>query len=307
MTYRYEFDTSRVGDLRLSNERYRILHESYKLMRSKLAEWNKKALKHGASRPPYEKEQADCDRMIEWGEQRLEVQDNIYGDIAVTGISVGSLRYCKAALLLLIYHKEKEIEERRSEGWPAGALQSLEEGLDQIRKVEQLFHHPPADILWELIPRSASEGSDVSVADWDVFISHAYEDKEGFVRLLAEGLRTKGLRVWFDEFTLRVGDSLRRSIDRGLASSRYGIVVVSPYFLSKEWPQKELDGLTALESKGRKVILPVWHNISSEEIKRHSPMLADRFAVSSDSGLETVIDALLEAMGEKRDVQKAPG
>ena len=53
------------------------------------------------------------------------------------------------------------------------------------------------------------------------------------------------MSVWFDELTLKVGDSLRRSIDRGLASSRFGIVVISPHFLSKEWPQKELDGLTA--------------------------------------------------------------
>jgi hypothetical protein len=70
--------------------------------------------------------------------------------------------------------------------------------------------------------------------EWDVFISHASEDKEDFVRLLAERLRTHGLRVWYDDFTLTVGDSLRRSIDRGLARSRYGIVVISPNFLRKD-------------------------------------------------------------------------
>ena len=70
--------------------------------------------------------------------------------------------------------------------------------------------------------------------EWDVFISHASEDKEGFVRPLAKSLRQRGLRVWYDEFTLKVGDSLRRSIDRGLARSRYGVVVISPNFLRKE-------------------------------------------------------------------------
>jgi hypothetical protein len=90
-------------------------------------------------------------------------------------------------------------------------------------------------------------------SEWDVFVSHASEDKEEFARPLAQALKDRGLRVWFDEFTLRVGDSLRRSIDRGLAHSRYGVVVISPAFLSKEWPQKELDGLMAREVDGRKV------------------------------------------------------
>jgi len=58
-------------------------------------------------------------------------------------------------------------------------------------------------------------------AAWDVFICHASEDKEPFVRELAEALRAKGLKVWYDDFTLTIGDSLRRSIDHGLASSGY--------------------------------------------------------------------------------------
>jgi hypothetical protein len=121
--------------------------------------------------------------------------------------------------------------------------------------------------------------------DWDVFISHAWEDKESFALPLAEALEAKGLRVWFDEFTLRVGDRLRRSIDHGLANSRYGVVILSPHFFEKEWPQIELDGLVARESAGEKVVLPVWHNITAEQIKGYSPTLADRVAVSSDRGL----------------------
>ena len=62
----------------------------------------------------------------------------------------------------------------------------------------------------------------------DVFICHASEDKDGFVRSLADTLRTNHVDVWYDEFTLKVGDSLREAIDRGLTSSRFGIVVLSP-------------------------------------------------------------------------------
>ncbi len=59
-------------------------------------------------------------------------------------------------------------------------------------------------------------------AEYDLFISHASEDKEEFVRPLAETLENMGVKVWYDEFTLKVGDSLRRSIDNGLVKSKYG-------------------------------------------------------------------------------------
>ena len=132
--------------------------------------------------------------------------------------------------------------------------------------------------------------------NWDVFISHAWEDKESFARPLAKALEAKGLRVWFDEFTLRVGDRLRRSIDHGLANSRYGVVILSPHFFGKEWPRKELDGLVQRESAGEKVVLPVWHNINVEQIKQFSPTLADRIGVSSDRGLEHVVSELLKVV-----------
>ena len=80
---------------------------------------------------------------------------------------------------------------------------------------------------------------------YDAFISHASEDKDDFVRPLAEFLDRAGLSVWYDEFSLSAGDSLSRSIDKGLARSRFGIVVLSNSFLQKRWPEYELRGLAA--------------------------------------------------------------
>lgn len=79
--------------------------------------------------------------------------------------------------------------------------------------------------------------------DWDVFISHASEDKEEIVRPLARELQQCGLRVWYDEFELRIGDGLRRKIDEGIARSAFGVVVLSTAFFAKNWTQYELDGL----------------------------------------------------------------
>jgi hypothetical protein len=130
--------------------------------------------------------------------------------------------------------------------------------------------------------------------EWDVFVSHAYADKTGFVRPLAKALKKKGLRVWYDEFTLQVGDSLRASIESGLSQCHYGVVVISPAFFEKDWPQRELNALVGRE-RGRKRVLPVWHNIDAEGIRVHSPVLADRLATSSAKGLGEVVKDLMAA------------
>jgi hypothetical protein len=133
--------------------------------------------------------------------------------------------------------------------------------------------------------------------EWDVFISHASEDKDEIVRPLAKALEDSGLGVWFDEATLKIGDSLRAEIDRGLANSRYGIVVLSEHFFAKHWPRQELDGLAAREVAGVKVILPIWHNTTYDAVLKYSPMLAGRLAAKSADGLDTVVRQLRDAMG----------
>jgi serine/threonine protein kinase len=141
--------------------------------------------------------------------------------------------------------------------------------------------------------------------DYDIFISHASEDKEEVARPLAEHLKSCGLRVWLDASELTLGDSLRRSIDRGLAGSRFGVLVLSPAFFRKEWPKKELDGLVAREDGREKVILPVWHNVSREDIVRFSAPLADRIGVPSSHGLEHVAKEIRIAISRAADTGDA--
>jgi hypothetical protein len=117
---------------------------------------------------------------------------------------------------------------------------------------------------------------------WDVFISHASEDKEAFVRPLAIALHTLGVSVWYDEFSLKTGESLSRSIDRGLAGSKFGLVVISPHFLSKPWPEYELRGLISREIDEDRVILPIWHGVSRHQVLEFSPPLADKIALKTE-------------------------
>lgn len=114
--------------------------------------------------------------------------------------------------------------------------------------------------------------------DYDVFISHASEDKDEVVRPLANALRNKGIKVWYDEFEMKIGDSLRRKIDKGLANSRFGIVVVSKDFIKKGWTNYELDGIITKAISGEQIILPIWHNITKKEVIDFSPSLADKLA-----------------------------
>lgn len=116
---------------------------------------------------------------------------------------------------------------------------------------------------------------------YDVFISHASEDKDAIVRALAIALASEGLKVWYDEFTLRIGDSLRQKIDRGLATSRVGLVVLSPSFIAKGWTNYELDGMVTRAVSGEQILLPIWHDITKQEVINFSPSLADKVARST--------------------------
>jgi Domain of unknown function (DUF1883)/TIR domain len=138
--------------------------------------------------------------------------------------------------------------------------------------------------------------------DFDVFISHAAEDKNEIVRPLAVALQGNGLSVWFDEFELRIGDSLRRKIDAGIARSRFGVVILSKHFFAKSWSQYELDGLVTMSVSARQVLLPLWHNISKDEVLRESPSLADKVALrTADYSIEEIAGEIAAVVTGDRD------
>jgi len=137
---------------------------------------------------------------------------------------------------------------------------------------------------------------------WDVFISHASEDKITVVEPLVKELAdVHGLRVWYDRWTLKLGDSLRQKIDEGLVSSRYGVIILSQDFFTKEWPQLELDGLFVRETMngGKKVILPVIHNITPEQVSKFSPLIAGKMSINTQEGIPEVARQIAEVVMDK--------
>ena len=188
------------------------------------------------------------------------------------------------------------------------SLDEIKKGQEVIRRLEsesqsraleavQRFRFPGA---LEHIPEDP-QAQETIVKKYTAFISHASEDKADIARPLTDALRALGHEIWFDEMILKVGDSLRRTIDRGLSNSRFGIVILSPSFFEKGWPQYELDGMVAREVGGNKVILPLWHKVSKAEVISYSPSLGDKIALSTamftvEEIAEKIHEVLVEPM-----------
>jgi hypothetical protein len=134
--------------------------------------------------------------------------------------------------------------------------------------------------------------------EFDVFVSHATEDKTYVIPLVLD-LETAGVRVWFDSQRIGWGDDLRESIDRGLTNCTYGIVVFSPAFLrKKKWTEYELNGLFAREQVGKRLILPIWHGITRADLIDYSPAFADRVAKNSSSDSRAdIVESVLNMLG----------
>ncbi|GEM_PF-2943848 len=138
---------------------------------------------------------------------------------------------------------------------------------------------------------------------FDVFICHANEDKE-FVDQLAKTLKSEDVAVWYDSFQIGWGDDLRPTIDEGLKNSRYGIVVFSAAFLKKKkWTEYELNGLFSKEKSGKKIILPIWHNITRDDISEYSQSFADRIAKSSND-ISSIVAELKSLLNKKTKERK---
>ena len=121
----------------------------------------------------------------------------------------------------------------------------------------------------------------------DVFLCHAWDDRKGSAKELHDLLESKGVSVWFSEKDVTLGSSLLREIDKGLAKSRVGIVLVTPSFLNRIKGEgiadKELSALLA-----RDLLVPIVHNTTFDALRDVSPLLGSR------SGLSTIEDSMAE-------------
>lgn len=167
--------------------------------------------------------------------------------------------------------KAQESEDKKKERDNTNMRLTYEKRIEEL----EARYNPPRDL----------ENRDqlTETREFDVFISHAWEDKGDFVNEFVEELDNLGIKVWYDEIETKWGSSLREEIDKGLKFSRYGIVVLSPNYIDekKYWTKKELNGLFQMESLNEGIILPIWHNLTKKDIVNYSPIIADKRAMTT--------------------------
>jgi Skp family chaperone for outer membrane proteins len=135
----------------------------------------------------------------------------------------------------------------------------------------------------------------------DVFLSHASEDKDEIARPLRDALEARGVSVWFDEIQIKVGQSIRQEIERGIAGCRFGVVIISQSFFAKQWTNAELDALFSKKMvSGQNLVLPIWHHISKDEVLAQSALLAGISALNSATmTVAEIADALADVVREQ--------
>ena len=191
------------------------------------------------------------------------------------------------------YEKQRKLD--------AGSIKALQSNNDRLaRDIASLAAQMTAAIeqrASEAVPFSVENavGSD---RPYDFFLSHAWKDKPDFVDGLASKAEAAGLKVWYDRQALRWGDSIRQKIDEGLRRSFFGVVILSPNFFERPWPQAELDAIIQKDLSGRGRLLPIWHKLTQDEVANHAPTLAGRLALST-SNYST--DAIIEEFISMRD------
>lgn len=167
--------------------------------------------------------------------------------------------------------KAQESEDKKKERDNTNMRLTYEKRIEEL----EARYNPPRDL----------ENRDqlTETREFDVFISHAWEDKGDFVNEFVEELDNLGIKVWYDDIETKWGSSLREEIDKGLKFSRYGVVVLSPNYIDekKYWTKKELNGLFQMESLNEGIILPIWHNLTKKDIVNYSPIIADKKAMTT--------------------------
>lgn len=177
-----------------------------------------------------------------------------------------------------------------------------------IERMQQSYEKKIAEMEAEYLTQKLVKHDEylegLETPEYDVFVSHAWEDKESFVDEFVHALRNRNLKVWYDTTNMTWGDSMRAKIDEGLRHSRFGIAVLSPDYISegKYWTKAELDGLFQLESINGKMLLPIWHKLTKKQVMDFSPIIAGKLAMNTTSMTpDEIADKLVELLREETE------
>lgn len=126
---------------------------------------------------------------------------------------------------------------------------------------------------------------------YDVFLSHASVDKEKFVQPLYDRLESSGIKCWIDEKEIAWGDSIPKKINEGIKNSKYVMLILSEQYISRVWPNSEIDAAVTQQNKGKKVVLPLFIGERKKLIENY-PLIEGIKGLYWDDGIDYIVDNL---------------
>ena len=220
--------------------------------------------------------------------------DDLYACVNLTAPLLVKWRFKAAQKLSAIYGSESdEVRWFCESAFPAPGAENgmLAETLGMLQKEFTKMRN-------RFMPKETKEASREnriavdSKYSYDVFVSHANANKGSFVDSLEAGLRKLKTNVWYDTDEIDWGDNLKTQIFNGLNKCRFGIVVISPEFLGREWTETELNELLQRQNEsGQKIVLPLLYNLTVDEMKNRYPSLKDFKArvVKADEDVKDIV------------------
>lgn len=179
-------------------------------------------------------------------------------------------------------------------------LKARKKQAEATRQIQQAYERKIEELQRLAVPTTlmVSSVQENSSPEYDVFVSHAWEDKAEFVDEFVDELCKLGIKVWYDTSRIKWGDSMRAKIDDGLKKSRFGVVVLSPDYIKegKYWTKTELDGLFQLESVTGKTLLPIWHKLTKKDVMAYSPIIGSKLAMNTAAMTAAEIAAELKSL-----------
>lgn len=138
------------------------------------------------------------------------------------------------------------------------------------------------------------------IIEYDVFVSHSNLDKDIFVSELSDKLENKGMKVFEDVKVFKIGQSQTDMMNMGILNSRFVVVFLSANFIKSGWSQYEFKSFLNREiNEKRIIILPIWHNVSYEDVKNYNPYLVDKFALDTKKySLDEIVDSIYLAVND---------
>ncbi|MCY4149777.1 MAG: hypothetical protein OXF73_10610 [Gammaproteobacteria bacterium] len=159
MSYSYSFDRTTAGDISLMPLDWGTLHNALQVLLNDLMNWNQRVGNGGARKIPYEREIQDLYRIMTSISRKLKCSNDHDGFLVEPRVSIGSLRLKKAALILLLCRQQENIEDKKGEGWPSAALDSLNEEIKPVQELleKQWLDYEPREVIWQLISKAQHE------------------------------------------------------------------------------------------------------------------------------------------------------